>query len=42
MSYFGGGGHPYAAGFRVYEEYDQIVRELVEATSRALEEVRQN
>ena len=36
--FFGGGGHPYAAGFRVYEEYEQIVRELVEATSRALEE----
>lgn len=34
--YFGGGGHPYAAGFRVYEDYDTIVRELVEATSKAL------
>ncbi len=37
--YFGGGGHPYAAGFRVYESYDTIVRELVEATDRALTEV---
>ncbi len=36
--YFGGGGHPYAAGFRVYESYDTIVRELVEATDRALRE----
>lgn len=36
--YFGGGGHKYAAGFRVYEEYDKIIRELIEATSKALEE----
>lgn len=34
--FFGGGGHPYAAGFRVYEEYEQIVRELIEATDKAL------
>jgi phosphoesterase RecJ-like protein len=37
-SFFGGGGHPYAAGFRVYESYDQVVSELVEATSKALSE----
>ncbi|MGK2896443.1 MAG: DHH family phosphoesterase [Candidatus Saccharimonadales bacterium] len=37
-SYFGGGGHPYAAGFRVYEKYDTIVRELIEATDKALKE----
>lgn len=36
--YFGGGGHPYAAGFRVYEEYDTVVRELVDATAKALKE----
>lgn len=36
--YFGGGGHAYAAGFRAYEAYDTIVRELVDATDRALEE----
>jgi phosphoesterase RecJ-like protein len=36
--YFGGGGHKYAAGFRVYEEYEQVVRELVSATDRALKE----
>jgi phosphoesterase RecJ-like protein len=35
--FFGGGGHKYAAGFRVYEEYDKIVTELVDATSKALE-----
>ena len=34
--YFGGGGHKYAAGFRVYESEDQVVRELVEATDKAL------
>ena len=34
--YFGGGGHPYAAGFRVYDDYDTIVRELVDATDKAL------
>ena len=34
--FFGGGGHPYAAGFRVYEDYEQIVRELVTATDKAL------
>jgi phosphoesterase RecJ-like protein len=35
--YFGGGGHKYAAGFRVYEEYDKIVAELVTATAKAIE-----
>lgn len=35
--YFGGGGHMYAAGFRVYEDYDKIVSELVEATSKVLQ-----
>lgn len=37
-SYFGGGGHPYAAGFRVFEQYDKIVSELVTATDKALKE----
>ena len=36
--YFGGGGHQYASGFRVYEEYDKIVQELVTATSKAIQE----
>ncbi|MGB3945254.1 MAG: DHH family phosphoesterase [Candidatus Saccharimonadales bacterium] len=35
--YFGGGGHPYAAGFRVYENYDTVVRELVTATAKAMD-----
>lgn len=34
--FFGGGGHKYAAGFRVYEEYDKIVKELIEATDKAI------
>ena len=34
--YFGGGGHAYAAGFRVYEKYDEILRELLTATERVL------
>jgi len=36
--YFGGGGHPYAAGFRAYEQYDTILKELLEATDKALKE----
>jgi phosphoesterase RecJ-like protein len=35
--FFGGGGHKYAAGFRVYESYDTIISELVSATDKALE-----
>lgn len=34
--YFGGGGHPYAAGFRVYDDYATVVGELIDATSKAL------
>lgn len=37
-AYFGGGGHPYAAGFRVYESYDQVVKELIDASGKALDE----
>lgn len=36
--YFGGGGHPYAAGFRAYETYETIVKELLSATTKALAE----
>lgn len=36
--YFGGGGHEYAAGFRVYDSYDVVSRELVEATGKALDD----
>jgi phosphoesterase RecJ-like protein len=34
--YFGGGGHAYAAGFRAYDSYDTIVKELLTATQKAL------
>jgi phosphoesterase RecJ-like protein len=36
--YFGGGGHNYAAGFKVHESYDEIMRELLNATDKALKE----
>ena len=36
--YFGGGGHSYAAGFRVYENLDIIKKELIEATEKILSE----
>ena len=36
--YFGGGGHEYAAGFRVYESIDTIIPELLNATEKALHE----
>lgn len=34
--YFGGGGHVYASGFRAYEDYQTVVKELVTATDKAL------
>lgn len=34
--YFGGGGHVYASGFRVYEDYDTVIEELITATDKAL------
>jgi phosphoesterase RecJ-like protein len=36
--YFGGGGHSYAAGFRVYENYDKIIAELLDATEKAIKD----
>lgn len=35
--YFGGGGHQYSSGFRIYEGYEQTVTELLKATDKALE-----
>lgn len=40
--YFGGGGHAYASGFRVYDNYEQIIKELLDATEKALEIGRNN
>lgn len=36
--YFGGGGHEYASGFRVYETIDKILPELIAATDKAIKE----
>lgn len=38
--FFGGGGHAYAAGFRVYETLDKIMPELLTATEKALQDQR--
>lgn len=34
--YFGGGGHAYAAGFKLFESYETIISELLEATDKAI------
>lgn len=34
--FFGGGGHAYASGFKVFEDYDTIMNELVEAVDKSL------
>jgi len=36
--FFGGGGHEYAAGFRVYESIDTIIPELITAVDKVLNE----
>lgn len=37
--YFGGGGHPLAAGFRTYDvSYEDVVRDLVEIVPKLIEE----
>jgi len=36
--FFGGGGHEYAAGFRVYESIYTIIPELISATDKVLKE----
>ena len=35
--YFGGGGHAYAAGFKIFESYDAMLPELITAVTKALE-----
>ena len=35
--YFGGGGHAYASGFRVYESFDKILPELLTAVDKTLQ-----
>jgi len=36
--FFGGGGHKYAAGFRIYDNYDTLCRELTTATDKILKD----
>lgn len=36
--YFGGGGHMYASGFRVYDDYRIVKHELIGAVDKALQE----
>ena len=37
--YFGGGGHPYAAGFRTYDiDYDTAVQDLIKMIPEVLNE----
>ncbi len=37
--YFGGGGHPYAAGFRTYDtDYEEVVRDLIKMLPEMLKE----
>lgn len=33
--FFGGGGHEYSSGFKVFESYDKILPELITATDKA-------
>jgi phosphoesterase RecJ-like protein len=40
--YFGGGGHEYAAGFRVYETLDKMMPELLSAVDKVLKEYQSN
>ncbi len=35
--YFGGGGHAYSAGFKIFETYEKAVNELIHATQEVLE-----
>ncbi len=38
--YYGGGGHPYASGFRIYDtDYTEIIQDLIKITPQLLEEV---
>lgn len=36
--FFGGGGHAYAAGFRIYDNYDTACHDLISATNKILSE----
>ncbi|HMR72951.1 MAG TPA: DHH family phosphoesterase [Candidatus Saccharibacteria bacterium] len=36
--YFGGGGHSYSAGYKIYEDYETARRELVQTVAKLLKE----
>jgi len=36
--YFGGGGHSYSAGYKIYESYDDALKDLLVATEKILED----
>ncbi len=36
--FFGGGGHSYSAGFKIYEDYEPTINELVATVDKALKE----
>lgn len=36
--YFGGGGHAYSAGYKIYEDYDKALSELIAAVDKILSE----
>ena len=37
--YFGGGGHPYAAGFRTYDTtYEEVIKDLIKIVPGLLAE----
>lgn len=36
--YFGGGGHAYSAGFKIYEDYNKTLSEIITATNTALQQ----
>lgn len=36
-NYFGGGGHKYAAGFRIYQDYKETINEIITATAEAID-----
>lgn len=41
--FFGGGGHPFAAGFRTYDTtYDEVRKDLVKITYQLLEKAKEN
>lgn len=41
-AFFGGGGHQYASGFRIYEEYDKTVKELLDAADKSIKDYYDN